>query len=210
MSKNRPPKPEDIASYPRTEKKKVPHQPKVIQKDIDPNSEISETIPENIKIAVASAIMAFSEMEMSAEFFIWDVLKLSHDDGKLLTQIDAKDKFQLAKKLSERYAVRIHPNSNTAINIWASIGTILEARNKIAHGVWRMKDKSIPIIFSIRMKTEPGSINSEHFPLDRLEAIADTSSKIKRYFDAMCTMISSLQQKPLPQPSPLSSQSRLR
>jgi hypothetical protein len=43
-----------------------------------------------IHLGLADAIMSFSDMEIAAEQFIWDVLGLSPDDGKLLTQIDAK------------------------------------------------------------------------------------------------------------------------
>jgi hypothetical protein len=69
--------------------------------DVRP-SRITKGVSDEIKIAMASAIMAFSDMEMSAEQFIWDVLGLSIDDGKLVTQIDTIDKIELAKKLGER------------------------------------------------------------------------------------------------------------
>ena len=62
---------------------------------------------------MADAIMAFSDMEMSAEQFIWDLLGLSPDDGRLVTRIETKDKIELAKKLSQRYRLPLHPNEQT-------------------------------------------------------------------------------------------------
>jgi hypothetical protein len=67
---------------------------KVVQQSLSDASRITKGVPDKIKIAMADAIMAFSDMEMSAEQFIWDLLGLSPDDGKLVTRIDTKDKIQ--------------------------------------------------------------------------------------------------------------------
>ena len=45
---------------------------------------LSRDIPDSVKIAIASAIMAFAEMEMNADAVIWRFLDISIDDGKLL------------------------------------------------------------------------------------------------------------------------------
>ena len=161
----------------------------IVQQNLSDGSRITEGVPDTIKLAVASAIMAFSEMEMSAEHFIWDVLGLSGDDGKLVTQIDTKDKIELSKKLSERYGLPLHPNARTTAEAWSTIRSAIEARNKMAHGVWRMIDGTIPLVVSYRIPIELGRINSEHFPLDRIEAVASTCLKVKKLFDAMCVKI---------------------
>jgi len=184
---------------PRKVKNKIP-QRKIIQMAVPDASRFSGGVPDNIKIAMASAIMAFSQMEMSAEHFIWDVLGLSIDDGKLLTQIDAKEKFELAKKLSERYAIPIHGNPTTTSEAWATVRLIIEARNKMAHGVWQMIDKTTPVVVSYRIPIELGSVNSEHFPLDRIENVAMLSQRLSRFFDAMCARIAASPTKPTAQP----------
>jgi hypothetical protein len=84
----------------------------IVQQNLSDGSRISEGVRDTIKLAVASAIMAFSEMEMSAEHFIWDVLGLSVDDGKLVTQIDTKEKIELSKKTIR--ALRPTPSSQRA------------------------------------------------------------------------------------------------
>lgn len=70
----------------------------IIQRNVSDASRIAKGVPDQIKIAMASAIMAFSDMEMSAEQFIWDVFGLSVDDGKLVTQIDTKGKNRAGEK----------------------------------------------------------------------------------------------------------------
>ena len=70
---------------------------KIVQQNLSDAKRISKGVPDKIKLAMADAIMAFSDMEMSAEQFIWDLLGLSPDDGKLVTRIDTKDKIELAK-----------------------------------------------------------------------------------------------------------------
>jgi len=113
---------------------------------------------------MADAIMAFSDMEMSAEQFVWDLLGLSPDDGKLVARIETKDKIELAKKFSERYRLPLHPNEQTSAEAWTAIRNAIEARNKMAHGVWMTIDLTTPIVVSYRIPIELGRINSEHFP----------------------------------------------
>lgn len=163
---------------------KSPKRP-IVQKQVADAGRLSPEIPDDVKVAMASAIMAFSAMEMSAEQFIWDVLGLSMEDGKLLTQMDTKDKLELSKKLSERHAVPIRDDAEKALQAWQFMRDAIEARNKMAHGVWTMLDGTMPIVVSYRIPIEAGSINSEHFPIDRMNAITDTCWKLKTLFDAM-------------------------
>lgn len=173
---------------------------KVVQRNLSDATRISEGVPDAIKLAMASAIMAFAEMEMSAEHFIWDVMGLSADDGKLVTQIDAKEKIELAKKLSERYGLPIHPHPQTTADAWPSIRVAVEARNKMAHGVWRMIDGTSPTVVSYRIPIEAGRINSEQFPLDKIEAITSVCRMAKARFDLLCQQIAS-QGRPVLTPS---------
>lgn len=138
---------------------------------------------------------------MSAEMFIWDVLRLSQEDGKLLTQMESKERFELAKKLSDRYGIPIHGNEQSNVEAWSLIRIITEARNKMAHGAWSMLDGSIPLVVSIRIPTEPGTINSEHFPIDRMDAMQASCWNLKKAFDAMAATARSSPRK-LPEQGP--------
>jgi hypothetical protein len=184
---------------PRFKKPRSPKGPTIVQRSMSEASRITKGVPDQIKIAMASAVMAFSDMEMSAEQFIWGVLGLSIDDGKLVTQIDTKDKFELAKKLSERYRRPLHPNEQTTAEAWSAIRSAIEARNKMAHGVWVMIDNVTPIVVSYRIPIEPGQVNSEHFPLDRIDAVTSICVKTKGLLDTLCATIAT-EGRPSPPP----------
>jgi len=177
---------------------------KVIQQNLSDGARISEGVPDAIKLAMADALMVFSEMEMSAEHFIWDVLGLSADDGKLVTQIETKEKIELAKKLSHRYGLPLHRHARTTADAWSAIRLAVEARNKMAHGIWRMIDGETPIVVSYRIPIEAGRINSEHFPLDRIEAVTSACLRAKKLFDALCARIATegRPKPPVPAPTP--------
>ena len=185
---------------PRSKKPRAPKGPTIIQRSMDDPVRITKGVPDQIKIAMASAIMAFSDMEMSAEQFIWDVLGLSIDDGKLVTQIDTKEKIELAKKLSERYRLPLHPSAQTTSEAWPAIRSTIEARNKMAHGVWVMIDEA-PVVVSYRIPIELGRVNSEHFPLERIEAVTSVCIKTKGLFDRLCAKIAT-EGRPSPPASP--------
>ena len=174
---------------------------KTVQQNLSDAKRLSKGVPDKIKLAMADAIMAFSDMEMSAEQFIWDLLGLLPDDGKLVTRIDTKDKMELAKKFSERYRLLLHPNEQTTAEAWTAIRSAIEARNKMAHGVWMTIDLTTPIVVSYRIPIELGRINSEHFPLDRIEAVTRVCVGAKRLFDTLCLKIST-EGRPPPPPVP--------
>jgi hypothetical protein len=188
---------------PRTKKRKLGSAKgdKIVQQNLSDAQRISKGVADDIKVAMADAIMAFADMEMSAEQFIWDLLGLSPDDGKLVTRIDTKDKFELAKKFSERYRLPLHPDEKTTAHAWTAIRNAIEARNKMAHGVWMTIDLKTPIVVSYRIPIERGRINSEHFPLDRIEAVTRVCINAKGLFDTLCAKIAT-EGRPAPPPLP--------
>ncbi|MFG1465779.1 hypothetical protein V5F77_23115 [Xanthobacter sp. DSM 24535] len=109
---------------------------KVIQQNLSDGARISEGVPDAIKLAMADALMVFSEMEMSAEHFIWDVLGLSADDGKLVTQIETKEKIELAKKLSHRYGLPLP--SSRANNRGRLVSDTPCGRSQKQDGSWHL------------------------------------------------------------------------
>jgi hypothetical protein len=74
---------------------------------------------------------------------------------------------------------------------------IVEARNKIAHGVWVMVDGDKPLAVTYRIPTGLGRIMGEHFPEERLTLIAKNCWKIKGLFDDMAKHIASLPERPV-------------
>ena len=108
---------------------------------------------------------------------------------------------ELAKKFPERYRLLLHPNEQTTADAWTVIRNAIEARNKMAHGVWMTTDLTTPIVFSYRIKIELSRINSEHFPLDRIEAVTWVCVRAKELFDTLCLKIST-EGRPPPPPLP--------
>jgi hypothetical protein len=99
--------------------------------------------------------------------------------------------------MSERYQIPIHAHPQTSADIWSVVRQVVEARNKVAHGVWVMIDGKIPLAVSYRIKTGLGRIMGEHFPLERLNLISDNCWKIKKLFDEMARHIASLPSRPV-------------
>jgi hypothetical protein len=183
---------------PRFKKKGAPPRA-VVQHRISADATIEHEIPDDIKVWIATAIMAFNEMEMCADHFLWDVLNISSDDGKFVFTMDAKDTFFLAKKLSDKYKIPIHSDADQAVEIWSTIHVLIEHRNKLAHGVWKLLDDK-PIAISYRISTEPGTVNSEHFSLDKLRAISRNCRFIRDRFTEMSNKTASLPPTPPRQP----------
>lgn len=96
---------------------------KIVRHNLSDAKHLSKGVPDKIKLAMADAIMAFSDGEMSAEQFIWDLLGLSPDDGKLVTRIETKAKIELTKKFSERYRLPPHPNEQMTAEAWTRSAT---------------------------------------------------------------------------------------
>jgi hypothetical protein len=71
----------------------------------------------------------------------------------------------------------------------------------MAHGVWMTIDLTTPIVVSYRIPIELGRINSEHFPLDRIEAVTRVCVKTKGLFDRLCMKIAT-EGRPPPPPLP--------
>jgi hypothetical protein len=70
----------------------------------------------------------------------------------------------------------------------------------MAHGVWMTIDLKTPIVVSYRIPIKLGRINSEHFPLDRIEAVTRVCTMAKRLFDTLCAKIAAEGRPTLPLP----------
>jgi hypothetical protein len=162
---------------------------------------ISHAIPQRVKTAIGNAIVAFAAMEAAAEALIWDFIGLSPDDGRLLTRMNARPKLELAKALSEKHKVLPHPHPQTTKDFWKVVRGLTDARNSIAHGIWIMLDKKLPVAASYRLTADPGRVTGEAFPLDRLAEIASMCGKSKKVFEEM-----SKQHRSLPPRCPKSKQ----
>jgi hypothetical protein len=83
----KPPPPEGRATGPGVKKTKTSQPPKIPTIPTTA-AEVSLGVPDNVKVAIASAILAFSEIEQALDGLIWDLTGLRYEDGRLLTEIE--------------------------------------------------------------------------------------------------------------------------
>jgi hypothetical protein len=164
----RPALPEGRAPSPRKAPKTKSSGPPPI---VDGEGKLSPGVPDDVKVAIASAILAYSDMEASLEWFIWDLAGLSYEDGRLLTKIDASEKISIAKALSERYGIKAPTVPANTPTMWKVMQDLATARNLIAHGIWGMHELTLPVASSFRLKgDEEDRVISEGFPIARLRS----------------------------------------
>lgn len=214
--RRRQPKPAGVEASPRhRERGKADGKKSETSVDEKPTyidrSRLSKAILRSTKVLIAESIMAFSEMEASADALIWALIGVSYDDGRYFTKMDAKQKFDLAKALSKRHGVAAPTVPKGKTGMWTAIETLTEVRNKMAHGLWGTLDHKVAVCASYRMPAESGQITAECFPRSRFEAFIRQAKKITACLDGMTEKAQASRatrdgQSPKPKPSPMPNQ----
>lgn len=151
---------------------------------VDDMSRVTYIIPENVKAAIADVVIQFARMEAAAEDLIWQICGLSFENGSLLTTMDARPKFELAKTLTARERITLTPPLPPTF--WETTQDLRTHRNSVAHGLWSMVDGAIPVSASFRDKDQQGKrIMGNAFPIDRLEAIARQCERCRTYLERL-------------------------
>ena len=181
--------------------RKTPRPPK----EPNPSAEIRVTtgswdrvsfgVPNSVKIAIADALLAFAEMEAAVEVLIWELTGMSYDDGRLLTRMDAKMKFDLAEKLAKSHGVHTPPPPGKT-TVWSAMTSLLQPRNTLVHGVWIMMDLITPAVISYRFPAAPEQIEAEVFDTERLEAVKRRSDLVRFNVDQMILKARALRATP--------------
>jgi len=173
-------------------------------------AQISAGVPDEVKIAIADALMEFAAMEAVLEVLIWEITGLSFDDGRLLTKQDIGIKIKLAKQLSEKHKIASQQVKKGTVTMWRAMEELLPARNLIAHGIWVMIDLKTPAAASYRVPSGLDQMSAEAFPISRLEAVARQSKRIRESLDQMIVAantsratLASQHQKMSPIPTPI-------
>ena len=144
-------------------------------------SRVSRELPNEVKIAIADVVIAFSFMDSAAEQFIWQLCGLSFEDGRMLTTMDAKPKFNVLKQMVKRHKLTL-TNPGLPATFWDTLDNLRDYRNQIAHGQWAMVDGSIPVTASFRIiDKQSGAIIADAFSIERLEAIARQCERCTAY-----------------------------
>jgi hypothetical protein len=155
--------------------------------DID-ESQLSSTIPDAIKLAIADAVIAYAAMEDTAERLIWDVSGLSYDDGRLLTR-SGGDKFEILRKMIEGHGLIVHLTRQTTVDMWVATKQLTVVRNLIVHGVWAMLDATIAVSISHRLRSDYGRVEGEAFSLERLQEFVRLCLNVKATLRAVADRV---------------------
>jgi hypothetical protein len=147
--------------------------------------EVTSGVPDNVKIAMANAIMTFSKVEQTLDSAIWIMAGLGYEDGRLLTaaMLDTSDKADVAKKMAKRYGVDLESEKENPRTVWSVLRELIELRNKMAHGVWWMYRLTTPMVSSYRNRASSGELVAEEFSIRRMEGIAKQCEVIQRALD---------------------------
>lgn len=131
-------------------------------------SEIEWHVTGAIRRRIGSAIVACSYLEHTLEIAIWAFLKLESEDGKMLTsRMDMNRRQAMIKELINRY-----PKDGITLDtqFWEILQTVIEARNKVIHGVW-ITAKGRPAIASTKWRQFKDHMSLELFDHERLESL---------------------------------------
>jgi hypothetical protein len=127
---------------------------------------------------IGRAIVEFSRLEQALSHMIWHLLKLQMKDGRLITtRMDAQTKIAMLYVLVPRYFDTAKQRAALAVLDVAEI--IREDRNFIAHGLWgTLMPDNVPMVASVRPKSDPDNIISEAFPAERMRSIISSTKKM--------------------------------
>jgi hypothetical protein len=130
-----------------------------------------------IELLVGRAIITWSNLEIIMQEVIWTLLRVSVDEGRIMTSnLDAKYRMNLLRELG-RYHLK-HQQLADLLETLGHCEDLYGDRNLIAHGQWvTMLPDNIPAVLSLREKlpndVDRRQVIASTMPKDRLEAIID-------------------------------------
>jgi hypothetical protein len=159
-----------------------------------PVPDISFDLPNDLKLAIANAVVSFAKLEMAVEELIWELVGLSFAHGRMLTRMDTRPKFELVKKLLLEL-VPPERRKTLAPNIWKAIEDLREDRNDIVHGTWVIFNGQ-PALVSHRYSAPPDEVGTKLFPIERLQLCVREAEMLEELFVKHLSALRSLSSKP--------------
>jgi hypothetical protein len=146
--------------------------PKPPIKERRPDQKIKSGITRTARQLIGTVIASWSALDASLQSAIWAFLRLSDDDGRLVTsRMNTRPKIEWLGVLGVRYL----PDGDYAKKFFETLARISELsddRNFIAHGVWAtLKPEHHPIAMSLRKSTPLGTLVGETFSAERMRHI---------------------------------------
>jgi hypothetical protein len=157
-----------------------PQKPPVLPPD--PKQEVEPTVSPQYERLIGRTIAAWSKLEACMEDFIWSLLKVEIEQGRVMTaRVDAVGKIRMLRELGhlELPEAMFHRLSLTL----DEIDVLRDDRNFIAHGSWgrtKVDMTMVHVCVSLRPKApSPDQVVSETFPEKRMLTIIDGIERTK-------------------------------
>jgi hypothetical protein len=144
------------------------------------NQIVDPTISMLTERLIGRAIVAWSKLENCMDDFIWALLAVPIEQGRVLTvRMDAVRKIQTLRRLGE--LVLSTEKFHVLSPILDRVDILREDRNLIGHGSWaRSGFDRLTVVASLKPEAlNPDEVVSETFPDRRLRAVIDGIEKTK-------------------------------
>jgi hypothetical protein len=178
----------------------MPKPPKILRRKkshLPPrkNDQLNLTIGLIQEKLIGRVVVAWSRLERVMEEFIWVLLKLDIESGRIVTtRLDAVAKIKMLRQLGEIELEEVHFHKLSPI--LDHIDIMREDRNFIVHGVWGRNLNGVPVALSLRPKPlAPDLIVSEEFPDNRMRYIVFEIDKSRIQVKLLVKELSALPEK---------------
>jgi hypothetical protein len=152
----------------------------------NPNHVMRTTITLGQERLIGRLIVAWSKLEAAMEDYIWALLGVEIDYGRVVTaKLDASSRIQMIASL----ALLEYPKekSDEVKELMSQIDILRDDRNFVMHGSWGMLDvwsgqlaQTVPVALSVRIKHDPLLVVGESFPETRMHALIRQMDARKR------------------------------
>lgn len=129
---------------------------------------------------IGRVIVAWSKLEACLDDFIWALLALPIDQGRMLTvRMDAVRKIQLIRRLSE--IILPEEKFHQVVLLIDQADILREDRNLVAHGVWgRTEPENLTVVSSLKPEgLATDQVVTETFSDLRLKKLARDIERVK-------------------------------
>lgn len=135
---------------------------------------------------IGRVLVEWNKLEACMVELLWRFLGLNFEDGRLITErMDPARLIVLLRAMAPR---KLQGSQlQLVIDLLEIADRMRDDRNFIVHGSWAtIEPEGVAVSASLRTKSEPGEVISEHFPHSRLRSIAQQIIFTKRQLFQIC------------------------
>jgi hypothetical protein len=155
-----------------------PQKPPVLPSD--PNQRVEPTITMQFERLIGRAVVAWSKLEACMEDFIWSLLNIPIEQGRVITlRTDTVGKIRMLRRLGEMALTEsLFHRLSPALD---EIDVMRDDRNSIVHGTWgRRGEDMMHINLSLRPQgLAQDDVVSQTFSEERMRAMIDATDRLK-------------------------------